>query len=208
MGRIERSYQMGDEVGPLVKHMTQEAINLFEGSAGESGPSQFTDEATAKETLGTTGTVASGRMSLAFALEMLRKHFGPDVFNHTGMVDLRFLRPVRPGDTITFSGKIAETSPDAMVLTTPVATIGIRGTTVAGFAAAEGEENTISLLSDADGEVGEIVVSNAAGFVVINQAGDVHVWVSTDGSRYKVGHLVGDAMQWLEFSAVDGLNVR
>ncbi len=114
MGRVEdRSYQTGEEVGPLVKHMTQEAINLFEGSAGESGPSQFTDEATAKETLGTSGTVASGRMSLAFALEMLRKHFGPDVFNHTGMVDLRFLRPVRPGDTITFSGKIAETSREA-----------------------------------------------------------------------------------------------
>ena len=114
MGRVEdRSYQMGDEVGPLVKHMTQEAINLFEGSAGESGPSQFTDEETAKETLGTTGTVASGRMSIAFALEMLRKHFGPDVFNHTGTVDLRFLRPVRPGDTITFSGKIAETTREA-----------------------------------------------------------------------------------------------
>ena len=113
MGRVERSYQIGDEVGPLVKNMTQEAINLFEGSAGESGPSQFTDEETARETLGTTGTVASGRMSVAFALEMLRKHFGADVFNHTGMVDLRFLRPVRPGDTITFSGKIAETSREA-----------------------------------------------------------------------------------------------
>lgn len=112
-GGPHMSYQIGDELVPLVKHMNQEAINLFEGSAGERGPSQFTDEATAKETLGTTGTVASGRMSLAFALEMLRKYFGPDVFNHTGMVDLRFLRPVRPGDTITFSGKIAETSREA-----------------------------------------------------------------------------------------------
>ncbi len=113
MEGTQRSYQVGDEVGPLVKQMTQEAINLFEGSGGERGPSQFTDEETAKETLGTTGTVASGRMSLAFALEMLRKHFGADVFNHTGTVDLRFLRPVRPGDTITFSGKIAETTREA-----------------------------------------------------------------------------------------------
>ena len=113
MGRIERSYQIGDEVLPVVKQITQEAINLFEGSAGESGPSQFTDEATAKETLGTAGTVASGRMSLAFAIEMLRKHFGSDVFNHTGIVDLRFLRPVRPGDTITFSGKIIDTAREA-----------------------------------------------------------------------------------------------
>jgi acyl dehydratase len=37
---------------------------------------------------------------------MLRRFFGSDVYNHTGTVDLRFLRPVRPGDTITFTGKI------------------------------------------------------------------------------------------------------
>jgi len=113
MGRLERGFQVGDEVLPVVKQVTQEAINLFEGSAGESGPSQFTDEATARETLGTAGTVASGRMSLAFGIEMLRKHFGSDVFNHTGIVDLRFLRPVRPGDTITFSGKIIDKTREA-----------------------------------------------------------------------------------------------
>ncbi len=106
MGRLIRSYAVGDEVTPLVKEMTQEAINLFEGSAGESGPSQFTDEETARQTLGTEGTVASGRMSLSFAIEMLRRFFGSDVYNRTGTVDLRFLRPVRPGDTITFTGKI------------------------------------------------------------------------------------------------------
>lgn len=113
MGRLERHYEIGDKVPPLSKSMTQEAINRFEGSAGHTGPSQFTDEDAAKETLGTTGTVASGRMSLTFAIEMLRRYFGPEVFNHTGMVDLRFLRPVRPGDTITFSGKVAEISREA-----------------------------------------------------------------------------------------------
>ena len=106
MGGLVRNYEAGDELPPLVKEMTQEAINLFEGSAGQSGPSQFTDEETARETLGTEGTVASGRMSLSFAIELMRKHFGSDVFNHTGTVDLRFLRPVRPGDTITFSGTV------------------------------------------------------------------------------------------------------
>ena len=106
MGGLIRSYSAGDELPPLVKEMTQEAINLFEGSAGQSGPSQFTDEETARETLGTEGTVASGRMSLSFAIEMLRRFFGSEVYNHSGTVDLRFLRPVRPGDTITFTGNI------------------------------------------------------------------------------------------------------
>ena len=113
MGRVERSYSEGDAVGPLIKEITQEAINLFEGSAGQSGPSQFTDEEAARETLGTSGTVASGRMSVSFALELMRRHFGSDVFNHTGMVDLRFIRPVRPGDTITFTGEVAGTSREA-----------------------------------------------------------------------------------------------
>ena len=102
--RIDRDYQVGAEIPPLVKQMTQEAINLFEGSAGQTGPSQFTDEATARETLGTEGTVASGRMSLTFAIEMLRRYFGSGVYNHGGFVDLRFLRPVRPGDEITPAG--------------------------------------------------------------------------------------------------------
>jgi acyl dehydratase len=103
---IDRSYKVGDEVPPLSKTMTQEAINLFEKSGGKTGPSQFTDEETARQTLGTRGTVASGRMSLTFASEMLRRYFGADAYNRGGMIDLRFLRPVRPGDTITMSGKV------------------------------------------------------------------------------------------------------
>lgn len=113
MGRVIRSYEEGDEITVLVKELTQDAINLFEGSAGNTGPSQFTDEHAAKEVLGTEGTVASGRMSLTFAIEMMRRHFGADVFNHTGTVDLRFLRPVRPGDTITFSGKVSGSTREA-----------------------------------------------------------------------------------------------
>ncbi|MFP6736706.1 MAG: FecR domain-containing protein [Rhodospirillales bacterium] len=69
------------------------------------------------------------------------------------------------------SGQIAKVGPDAMVLRTPVAQIGIRGTKIAGVAAAEGEENTISLLPDDDGSVGEISVSNSTGTIVLNQAG-------------------------------------
>ena len=54
MGGLVRSIQIGDEVSPLEKELTQEAINLFEGSAGQTGPSQFTDEHAARETLGGT----------------------------------------------------------------------------------------------------------------------------------------------------------
>lgn len=105
---ITRSFKVGDDTPPLSKTMTQEMINLFEKSGGKTGPSQFTDEATARGVLGTSGTVASGRMSLTFATELLRRYFGADVYNRGGMVELRFLRPVRPGDTVTFTGKVSK----------------------------------------------------------------------------------------------------
>ncbi len=69
------------------------------------------------------------------------------------------------------SGEIAKTGPDAMKVSTPVATIGIRGTTVAGKAAVEGNENSFTLLQDADGGVGQISVSNAGGTQVLAQIG-------------------------------------
>ncbi len=54
------------------------------------------------------------------------------------------------------SGQIAKSGSDAMSVRTPVATIGIRGTRVAGQAQAEGEVNTITLLPNDDGTVGEL----------------------------------------------------
>ena len=72
------------------------------------------------------------------------------------------------------SGQIAKSGPDAMTLSTPVATIGIRGTKVAGVAAQEGSENTLSLLPEmVNGQqvVGEVAVSNSAGSSVLNTVG-------------------------------------
>ena len=69
------------------------------------------------------------------------------------------------------SGQISKSDPDAMALKTPVATIGIRGTSLAGKIGGEGEENSFSLLADPGGTVGEIVLTNDGGTVVLNQVG-------------------------------------
>lgn len=69
------------------------------------------------------------------------------------------------------SGAIARTGVDAMAVRTPVATIGIRGTKVAGTAAPEGERNTVTLLPNDDGTIGSIAVSNSAGTQVLSMAG-------------------------------------
>ena len=130
---IEKSYQIGDELPKLSKTMTQEMINLFEKSGGAEGPSQFTDEESAKKTLGTSSTVASGRMSLTFATELLRRYFGAAYYNRKGSIDLRFLRPVRPGDTVTFVGKVSAIAkePDGHRVTVDVSATNQKGDTTA-----------------------------------------------------------------------------
>lgn len=65
------------------------------------------------------------------------------------------------------SGQIAKANPDGMQIKTPVATLGIRGTT--GHGAVEGENTSVALVADPDGQVGEIIITNGAGISVLNQ---------------------------------------
>ena len=88
------------------KSFTQVKINQFESCAILERENIHNSPELAQRRLGTTYTLASGRMSVAFASESLRKFFGADVFNHTGTVNLKFLRPVKEGDTITVGGSV------------------------------------------------------------------------------------------------------
>lgn len=69
------------------------------------------------------------------------------------------------------SGQIAKTDADAMIIDTPVATIGIRGTHGAGKAAPLGTANTFTLMpEDAGGTItGEITITTRTGVVTLNQ---------------------------------------
>lgn len=68
------------------------------------------------------------------------------------------------------SGHIAKSAPDAAQLKTPVMTIGIRGTSVAGEAGPEGAQNTVVLLQDPNGNVGQIEVTTGGGTLILSQA--------------------------------------
>jgi acyl dehydratase len=52
-------------------------------------------------------------MQLSFAAEALRHAFSPEVFNHHGTLDLRFIKPVVAGDTVTAKGKVTERQAEA-----------------------------------------------------------------------------------------------
>jgi 3-hydroxybutyryl-CoA dehydratase len=90
----------------LTKVVTQEKINQFESCGILDRENIHNSPELAKQRLGTAFPIASGRMSVTFASESLRKFFGPQGFNHTGTVNLKFLRPVKDGDTITVRGAV------------------------------------------------------------------------------------------------------
>lgn len=95
----------------LTKAITQDSINQFESCGILERQNIHNDPELAAKRLGTTYPIASGRMSITFAAEALRKFFGPEVFNHTGSVNLKFLRPVKGGDTLTISGAVIDQQP-------------------------------------------------------------------------------------------------
>ena len=70
------------------------------------------------------------------------------------------------------SGMISKTDPDAMLIDTPVGSIGIRGTQI-GIDIADGKDLTVVMMQESDGYVGEVFVRTEAGVLVINQANQV-----------------------------------
>ena len=90
----------------ITKSITQVKINQFESCGIRDRENIHNSPELAKQRLGTTYPIASGRMSVAFASELLREFFGADTIHHSGVVNLKFLRPVKEGDTVTISGNL------------------------------------------------------------------------------------------------------
>ncbi len=78
---------------------------------------------------------------------------------------------VLTGVFVFVSGEIAANNPDGMIVSTPVAVVGIRGTHGGGKADADGQENLITLFKDPGGTTGTLVVRNASGEVIIDLPG-------------------------------------
>ena len=105
-GRLDKM-ETGRQIPSVTKTVTQDTINQFENCGILDRQNIHNNPELAQQRLGTTYPIASGRMSVAFAAESLRRFFGPTVFNHTGSVNLKFLRPVKGGDTITVTGEVS-----------------------------------------------------------------------------------------------------
>lgn len=116
------SISVGAQIPSVTKSITEDSILQFESCGILDRENIHNSPDLAQRRLGTTYTLASGRMSVAFASESLRRFFGPEVFNHSGVVNLKFLRPVKDGDTITVSGSVVhqEETPEGTLVSVDI----------------------------------------------------------------------------------------
>lgn len=116
------SISVGAQIPAVTKSITEDSILQFESCGILDRENIHNSPDLAQRRLGTTYTLASGRMSVAFASESLRRFFGPEVFNHSGVVNLKFLRPVKDGDTITVSGSVVhqEETPEGTLVSVDI----------------------------------------------------------------------------------------
>jgi 3-hydroxybutyryl-CoA dehydratase len=93
----------GDAIPPVIKHISQEKINLYARASGDFNPIHVDETFAARSPLG--GTVAHGMLILAYVSEMMTGAFGQS-WLRGGKLSVRFKAPARPGDTITATGKV------------------------------------------------------------------------------------------------------
>jgi acyl dehydratase len=92
---------VGYELTPVVKHMRLERMSrpLMAGSNPIHYDAEFAERA------GLPAPIATGVMSSAFLSEMLTRAFGVE-WIRGGAMDVKFIRPIYAGDTVTAHGRI------------------------------------------------------------------------------------------------------
>jgi acyl dehydratase len=101
MPPVAEELVIGQEITPVMKPMTLERMSrpLMAGS----NPIHY-DPAFARDA-GLPAPIATGVMSSAFLSQMLTMAFGVD-WIRSGSIDVKFIRPIYAGDTVTARGRI------------------------------------------------------------------------------------------------------
>lgn len=103
--QARRAYEVGDDLPPVVKTITQEAIGRYAEVSGDGNPLHTAPDFAATTQFG--GTIAHGMLVLAYLSEMLTAAFG-EGWRAGGRMKARFRAPARPGDTVTAGGRVTK----------------------------------------------------------------------------------------------------
>ncbi len=97
------SPDVGAELAPVTKRITQEKINRYAEAGGDGNPLHTDPEFAAQTMFG--GTIAHGMLLLAYLSEMMTTAFG-QAWLARGRLKVRFKGPARPGDTVSAVGHV------------------------------------------------------------------------------------------------------
>ena len=95
--------QPGDALPGVIRHLSQETINLYAEASGDFNPIHVDEKYAAQTAFGST--VAHGMLILAYVSEMMTQTFRENWFS-TGKLSVRFKAPAHSKDTVTVSGNV------------------------------------------------------------------------------------------------------
>ncbi|MFU8797046.1 MAG: MaoC family dehydratase [Dehalococcoidia bacterium] len=98
-----KDIRAGMALPPVVKHITQEKINLYAEASGDFNPIHVDESFAIKTPFG--GTIAHGMLNLAYVSEMMASVFGQD-WASSGRLRAKFKEVARPGDTLTIRSTV------------------------------------------------------------------------------------------------------
>ena len=98
----------GDVFTLPAKNVTQEMINHYADAAEDHNPLHIDPEFAKTTRYG--GTIAHGMLSVAFIQELMVRTFGKD-WLESGNLEVSFMAPVRPGETIVTEAKVMKAVP-------------------------------------------------------------------------------------------------
>ena len=98
----------GDVFTLPAKTVTQDMICSYADAAEDHNPLHVDPEFAKTTRYG--GTIAHGMLSVAFIQELMARTFETD-WMESGDIEVSFMAPVRPGETITAEAKVMKVSP-------------------------------------------------------------------------------------------------
>ncbi len=101
---------MPDTLTPVRMAVSAESIRAYAGITGDFNPIHVDPEFAAKTPMG--GVIAHGTMSLNLVWQAIAQTLGEAAVRGAS-IDVKFVRPVRPGDTVEAGGRRAEAGVDA-----------------------------------------------------------------------------------------------
>ncbi|GAC1345057.1 MAG: MaoC family dehydratase [Candidatus Dormibacteria bacterium] len=123
MSETARGVQVGDELPPLARTVTQEQIAAYADASGDHNPIHVNEEFA--RSVGLPGTIAHGLLGMGVLAEAVSVWAGG--VDRLTSISCRFSKPLLPGDTLTCAGRVIEVDEAAGTATLELQATSDRG---------------------------------------------------------------------------------